>query len=326
MLGSSITWAVAANLIATRAARGLTVRLRWSDEFLLLDGVFLVFLLTTGFAVLERIVASKAPVRKAVGLPRRPTAGVEWATGAAIGWGAVVLAVFPMALGGAFSVRFWVEARSIWLAGLNLVTIAMLALASEMAFRGYPYRRLIEAIGAAWATVVMSVVFGVAVTVYQASTYGQAATYLSTLVATLFGAVMCTAWLRTHGLWLGWGLHFAWIASLGVLFGLPVTAMDNVSSVVETRAIGARWLTGGELGVEGALLTLLVMLAAVVVVVRVSGDWAWDYTRPELVPAGYAMDVAPPTEHLEMEKQAAVPGLVQILPTTPQGRTVDGER
>ena len=41
-----------------------------------------------------------------------------------------------------------------------------------------------------------------------------------------------------YALWLGWGLHFAWIASLGILFGFPVNGLDNISTVVQTRAIG----------------------------------------------------------------------------------------
>jgi membrane protease YdiL (CAAX protease family) len=323
LFGASITWAAAANLIAARAARGIAVRVRWSDGYLLLDAVFVLFLLAMGFALLQGVVERGAPLRRTLGLPKRPTAGAEWATGAAIGWGVVAAAVLPMALGGALSIRFWVEGRAWWLAGLNLVTVAVLALGSEMAFRGYPYRRLIGAVGPGWATVAMSLVSGAAVT------YGQDATYLSTLIAVLLGAVLCTAWLRTHGLWLGWGLRFAWIASMGVVFGLPVTGVENLSTVVETRAIGVRWLTGGELGVEGALLTLVLLVAAIAVVVKVSGDWAWDYTRPELVPAGYPMDVAPPAAHVEMEKAATATsvgaGLVQILPTTPQGRSVERE-
>ncbi len=39
----------------------------------------------------------------------------------------------------------------------------------------------------------------------------------------LAGVLLSIAWLRTHGLWLPWGLHFAWNASLGILFGLPVS-------------------------------------------------------------------------------------------------------
>ena len=320
LFGASISWVVAANLIAGRAARGLAVHFRLSDEFLLLDAVFLVFLLVIGFVVLQGIAERNVPLRRTLGLPRRTTSRTEWATGAAIGWGAVLVAILPMALSGALHVRFWIEGRSFWLAGLNLVTVALFALALEISFRGYPYQRLIDAIGTGWATVVMSLIFGLALT------YNLESTYLSTLIAIFFAAVLCAAWLRTHGLWLGWGLHFAWVATVGILFGLPVTGIDNLASIVETRAIGARWLTGGELGPEGSLITLLLMIVSIFVVVGVSSDWAWDYTRKELIPAGYPMDVPPPAAHDEMEKKAAAaPALVQILPTTSQTRSVERE-
>ena len=312
LFATSITWVVAANLLAGRAARGLVVRFQWSDEYLLLDAIFFLFLLAVGFAMLQGIAKPGTSLRETLGLPRRPTSRVEWATGAAVGWAIILLAILPMALGRALHIRFWVDNRSLWLAGLNLVTIAVLALAMEVAFRGYTYLKLIGAIGPVWATIVMSVVYGIAATV------SQEATLLSTAIATLLGAVLCTAWLRTHALWLGWGLHFAWIASLGVVFGLPVAGIDNLSSLVESRAIGVRWLTGGDLGPEGALVTPLLLMIAIAVVALVSRDWAWDYTRKPLVPAGYPMDVPPPAAHDSMEKQAASPALVQILPSTPQ--------
>ena len=313
LFATSITWVIAANLLAARAARGLVVRFQMSDEFLLLEAIFFVFLLVLGFAILQGIVAPGTPLRETLGLPRRATSNSEWATGAAIGWALTLFGVLPMALGRALYVRFWVDSRSLWLAGLNVATVAVLALGVELAFRGYPYRRLIAAIGPVWATIVLSVVYGIA------ATAGQESTWLSTAIATLLGAVLCTTWLRTHGLWLGWGLHFAWIASLGILFGLPVAGVDNLSSLVESRAIGAQWLAGGDLGPEGALLTPLLLMVAIVVVILISRDWAWNYTRKPLIPAGYPMDVPPPAAHEAMERQAAAaPALVQILPTTPQ--------
>lgn len=329
LFGTSITWVITANLLAERAARGFVVRFQLSDEFLLFDVLFLIFLLVIGFTVLEGIGAWDTPVRETLGLPRRPTSPREWASGAAIGWACILLAVLPMAVAGDLHIRFWLDGRSVWLAGLNLVTVALLALAVEIAFRGYPYRRLIDAVGPTWATVSMSLIYGVA---GVATMSGRGSTYLSISIAVLFGAAMCSAWLRTHALWLGWGLQFAWIASLGILFGLPVTGLpiastDDLSSLVQTRAIGARWLTGGNLGPEGALLTPFLLIASVVVIVLVSGEWAWAYTRRPLIPAGVAMDVPPPAAHEEMERQAAPapPALVQILPTTPQTRSVEPE-
>ena len=159
LFGTSIAWAVVATLFAARAARGFTLRFQLSDEFLLLDAIFLVFLLGVGFTMLQSVFARNTPLRETFGLPRRPTAGTEWATGAAIGWGTILLAVLPMALAGDLHIRFWTEPRSFLLVLVNLATVAGLSLASEMAFRGYPYRRLVDAIGPSWATVIMALLF-----------------------------------------------------------------------------------------------------------------------------------------------------------------------
>ena len=322
VVAASLIWFAAADQIATQAARGLSVRLNWSDEYQLLQSVFLLFLLVLGTMFLQSIFSSGVPVRELMGLPRRTSSGREWATGAAIGWGVILIALLPQTTFGALYVRFWIAPRSLYLLVLNLATVAVLALASEVGFRGFAFRRLIDAIGPAWATVVISFLFGIV------GSFNRESTLLAALAWTLFGVVLCLAWLRTHGLWLGWGLHFAWIAILGILFGLPVSGIDNLSSFVESRAIGRTWLTGGAFGIEAAPWTLLPLAAAIVAVVLVSSDWAWDYTRKPLIPAGYAMDVPPPAAHVEMERSIppAPPALVQILPTTPQSRSAEPER
>lgn len=321
LFAASIIWVIVASRLAALAARGFGIRFGLGDEVLLLNDIFFLFLIVIGHMALESIIRRGMPLRQTLGLPRRATSRSEWATGAAVGWGISLASVFTMFAAGALHVRFWLEPRSFWLALLNLATVAVFALGSEVAFRGYAYRRLIEAMGIGWATVVISLVFGLVMT------SNRDATYLSTFVAILFGLLLCLAWQRTHGLWLGWGLHFGWSAALGILFGLPVAGFDNLATVVQTRAIGRAWLTGGFAGAEGTLLMPLLLLAAVPVLYRVTRDWAWDYTRKPILSAGYPMDVAPPLEHIAMENTPAPPPpLIQILPTTPQTRSVEPER
>jgi hypothetical protein len=69
-----------------------------------------------------------------------------------------------------------------------------------------------------------------------------------------------------------------------------------------------------------------VLVVGIAVLVRVTRDYAWDYTFKPIVAGGYPTDVAPPAAHIAMEKEASVtPSLVQILPTTPQSRSVSDE-
>ena len=135
---------------------------------------------------------------------------------------------------------------------------------------------------------------------------------------TLFGVLLAVAWLRTHALWTGWGLHFAYRAIPAVLFGLPVAGRGVFGSLADTFASGPRWLSGGAFGLDAALLTSLILLGGLAVLYRVTRQYAWDYTFPALRPAGYEVAVAPPPAHAAMEKAAAPPPLVQIMPSTPR--------
>jgi hypothetical protein len=152
------------------------------------------------------------------------------------------------------------------------------------------------------------------------------------LVAILAAVLLCLCWFRTHGLWLLWGLHFAWAASTAVLFGLPLGGDTSFSSVVDTRAVGPLWLTGGSFGPLAALISIALVIAAIPILVRATRDYAWDYTHPPLIPAGYDVTIAPPAAHAAMEQAAlaAQPvnpaSLVQILPVAPPSRPPEGSR
>lgn len=314
---TSAAWFFASQALAGRAAMGLSVRFNLSDERPLLGVLFLLFLLSIGFVFLQLIAHQSSSLREALGLPHRATAGQEWGRGVAIGWGLVVLAVLPMALGGTLHIIFWTAPRAFWLVVLNLAMLAVSALVEEVAFRGYPFRRLIEIVGPTWATILMSTFFGVL------HAFNPDATWISVLITIFAGVLLSIAWLRTHGLWLGWGLHFGWNASMGILFGLPVSGIVDFSTVVQTRAIGRTWLTGGDYGPEAAFFTLLVLACGIVVVVLATRDYSWKYTRKPIVAAGYAVDVAPPAAHTAMEQEPKPAPLVQILPTTPQERSAN---
>jgi uncharacterized protein len=318
---TSVAWILCSQVVAARAAQGIAFRFDLMPERSLLGALFFLFLLAVGFSMLQSIFQSPASLRNVLGLPARPTARNEWTLGAAIGWGSIVLAVLPMALAGTLHVAFWTAPRSFWLLLVNLVTFAVATLAEEVAFRGFAYRRLIAVIGPVTATLVMSVLFGFL------HAFNPNATMASVLFTMLAGVLLSIAWLRTHGLWLPWGLHFAWNASMGLLFGLPISGLTEFSTVVQTRAIGPLWLTGGDYGPEGALLTFLVLLIAIAVLVRLTRDYAWEYTYEPIVAAGYPMDAPPPAAHVAMEKEArpAAASLVQILPVTPQSRSASDE-
>ncbi len=270
---AAVSWFLCARLLSGSASSGLALRFDLGDIQPLLEALILLFLLVCGLALLRAIEQRRAPLWLVLGLPRRPTSRAEWATGAAIGWGLAVACVLPMALARALNVQVWAAPRAFYMLGLSLSTLAILTLAHTLAVYGYGFQRLIDALGPVRATLILVAVVAGAHAVMPVPYGTPQGTRL--LVDMLTTVLFCICWFRTHGLWLLWGLHFAWAASTTALFGLPMAGNTAFPSVVDTRANGPAWLTGGAYGPGAALFSIVFLLAAIPLLVRVTDDYAW---------------------------------------------------
>lgn len=317
---AATAWYLCAVALAGSAASGLGFRIGLGVWQPVLQGLFEVFLVVVGVSLLAGIERRRTPLRLLLGFPLRRTSKKEWAEGAALGWAlaaGLVLATLPA---GMPSVQLWTAARSWEMAVLNVLALALISLAFAMGLFGYGFQRLIEGVGRARATVLMCLAGGL-YGMFATGVPGSGGRVLVYIFATL---LLCLSWLRTHGLWLMWGLSFAWAAALGILFGVPVAGSSTFSSVVDMRLRGPVWLTGADFGPFVSLPMIALMIVAVPLLVRITSDYAWDYTHPTIIPGGYPVDVPPPAAHGAMETAAAaVPMLVQILPATPEQQMCD---
>jgi len=316
---AAVSWFLAARDLSARSASGISQRLDFLALGSLLRPLFLIFLLLVGFSVLDLLSRRRSSTRDLLGLPSRPTAREEFGVGAAIGWSAALLSILPILLFGSLRVQLWTEPRAFLYTVLTLAGAALGALALEIVFRGYAFRRLIDAIGPTGATLSMSLFYGLLFA------FNRGSTSLGVLVIALLGLLLSMGWLRTHALWLPWGLNFAWTASLGLLFGLPTAGSTDLSSVIQTTPFGRRLITGGSFGPEAAPFTAIVLILAIAALVRLTRTYAWNYTHAPIIPAGYPVDIPPPAAHAAMSEPSAPPSpppLVQILPSTPQQRSV----
>jgi hypothetical protein len=308
-----VLWLLAAHAVAFRAGEGIASRFGWSAVGQdLLVNLFLLFLLLVGFTSLNWIGTRQGSVRLANALPKRATSLEEWSRGAVIGWAAALAAVVPMVIAAALHPQFSWAAPAWEGMVVSVLSLVVAALASEVAFRGFLFQRLIDATGPATATILLSLIYALI------ASLGPNGTSLSFVVTIIAGVLFSMAYLRTHALWLGGGMHFAWAAATAVVFGLPVAGVASYSSVVQTDTSGPAWLTGGVYGPDGALFTAIVFFVAMAIVYRATRNYAWSYTHPAIVPGGYPMDVAPPPAHTAMEEAAAAKTatLVQIAPAS----------
>ena len=81
-------------------------------------------------------------------MPKRATSGREWLTGAALGWGIVVVGLLPLMLSLRLHAEVSLRPTALGTAALTLVTLGLATLANDMTFRGYPFRCLTQAFGA----------------------------------------------------------------------------------------------------------------------------------------------------------------------------------
>jgi membrane protease YdiL (CAAX protease family) len=302
----AIIYFIFARAVAERAANDIS-----SEDWLeLVNRTFLLLLLVVGFAAMGYMGQRQREPIKAMGLVRRPSWGREFAIGAALGWSGMIACVLPIALIGGLAVTLYTTQRQFGLIFLNLAVLAIAALAEEVAFRGYPFQRLIEATNPTVATLVGSVFFGLI------HLNNPGATTASTLVTILAGWLLSIAYLRTHALWVGWGFHFAWNATMGILFGLPISGITNFSPVIASNSVGPYWITGGGYGPEGSLVCAIVILVLIFVMFPATRDLKYRYAQPVIVPGGIPVDIDAATRRQHeaaMGPQApAAPQIVQI--------------
>ncbi|HLI63746.1 MAG TPA: type II CAAX endopeptidase family protein [Terriglobales bacterium] len=222
---------------------------------LLLVGIF-VWLLTVGDHIEEHRIAAQ-------GLPRVKGWLKQFLLGSILGFLFTVLAVAPIHFWGHFRTRNLMTWHLVPNLGAVILTLLCGTLAEEVMFRGYPFQRLEQAIGTPRAVVLFSVFYGILHGLHrlnpEANGWGIANTVL-------IGILLTVAYLRTRALWLPWGIHFGWNATLGLVLGLPVSGFRVFNLWIYTQAYGPNWLTGGSYGIEASAPGAIVILLGLLVV------------------------------------------------------------
>lgn len=218
-------------------------------------------LLLLGYAWMLRVL-DRVPRRPlaAMGLPAGRRAIADTIFGLLLGTAMVFVTVAIIGWKGDLDIR--ADAHGLKTGTLLvevLLVLSTAAMAEEIAFRGYPFQRLVEATGPGGAIALMSAMFGAFhLNNPNASTVGV----LNTM---LIGIMFSVAYLRARTLWLPWGMHWAWNAVLGAGIGLPVSGFD-MSIGIRAKATGPVWLTGGSYGPEASVACTAAVVVALVVV------------------------------------------------------------
>lgn len=131
--------------------------------------------------------------------------------------------------------------------------------AEEVVSRAWLLPQLTSRINLKLAVVISSVLF----TLLHAGNSGL--TPLSLVNLFLFGVAMSLYLLETDTVWGIAGIHGAWNFAQGNLFGILVSGQSSGTSIMKFTPQGNQdWLSGGSFGIEGSVMTSLVLLLLIV--------------------------------------------------------------
>jgi hypothetical protein len=136
------------------------------------------------------------------------------------------------------------------------VTMLIVGLSEEFAFRGYPQFTLASGIGFWPAAFVFSALFGAA----HIGNKGETISGLLSVV--VFGMLFCLFLRRTGNLWFAVGFHAGWDWGQTFFYGVPDSGLLPYHNLLNSSFTGPRWLTGGTVGPEASVFTPIALLIA----------------------------------------------------------------
>jgi uncharacterized protein len=143
-------------------------------------------------------------------------------------------------------------------AALRLSTLLLVAaLAEELAFRGYLFAVLREAVGSGTAFVLTSVMFAYV----HISNPGSSLRALAMVM--LAGFFLGGVVLVTRSLYAAWMAHFSWNWTMAVVLHIPVSGLTTETPDYRTIDAGPDWATGGAWGPEGGVAAAIGILGGI---------------------------------------------------------------
>jgi membrane protease YdiL (CAAX protease family) len=189
--------------------------------------------------------------------------------GILVGAATVSLAVLIALMGGGL----WFESNPVdgeLLVRSLSVSLAVFAIGAaweEALFRGYILQTFARSGLAALAIALTAVFFGA---IHAGNPNASVLGVTNTVLAGIWFGI---AYLKTRDLWFVWGLHLMWNWMQGAVFGIEVSGMSTLASSPLLREIdsGPAWLTGGTYGVEGGIVTTVVLIVSTAVIYFLPG-------------------------------------------------------
>ena len=145
---------------------------------------------------------------------------------------------------------------------ISFVIFGAAAAFEEALFRGYILQTFIRSDLTLFGLVLTSTLFA---SVHNANPSASALSWINTFIA---GVWFSVAYLKTRDLWLSTGLHLAWNWTQGSIFGVEVSGLTEIvkAPVMRESDAGPVWLTGGDYGIEGGIVTTIALILSTIAI------------------------------------------------------------
>lgn len=127
----------------------------------------------------------------------------------------------------------------------------------EFSFRGYPQFTLTTGMGFWPAAFLLSVIFG---GVHLAN---PGESWIGVFQVFVTALLFCLSLRLTGDLWFAVGLHGAWDWAETFFYGVPDSGYQGTGHFLNPLFHGPKWLTGGSVGPEGSVVTLVIEITMI---------------------------------------------------------------
>jgi membrane protease YdiL (CAAX protease family) len=148
---------------------------------------------------------------------------------------------------------------------VSLGLMAIIAFSEELVFRGYILGNLMESFSNKWVALIISAVL------FAGFHFTSPAIHtLAVINLFLAGLLLGANYLYTRNLWFSFFFHFSWNFFQGPILGFRVSGL-TFPSLLQAETKGDLFITGGDFGLEGSILTTVTAFIAFFLVV-----WAFE--------------------------------------------------
>ncbi len=135
-----------------------------------------------------------------------------------------------------------------------MVVFAAAGILEELANRGYLLQALIEGTRAWVAILGFSLIFSLG------HIFNEDMSWISAGCLFVQGILLSLVYFKTRSLWVPIGIHIAWNWTQGPLWGIRVSGTEIPNTLLMSMPKGTELLSGGNFGVEGSLITVVITL------------------------------------------------------------------